>query len=396
MPRNEPSAVPRITGAQARLKSSRVGHRFFTSLVKISRLSFNSRLATISAVPNMPIATMTKPMPSESSGMLKVKRSTPELTSVPTMPSSRPNATIAIALMSEPCASTVAATRPNTISEKYSDQRPEQASDQGIEQVDRRDRDPESHHQVVEDFHRVGSLPDRAVGDEIRAQRERKRQPPHEHQPREQHQDHVQDEHLFPLELVTAEGTDHYQRQRRDEQPERLPEVAVEHAADRDQDQRPEGEGRNRRPFDDEGFEQDRQAKDRKQATEQDREIRRPHAHRGAHLVVNGGPDDKEQAEAKKHQARPEVFRTLDFHCPLSSLLRRQSVTCAPPQSSCARCQLLASFCSDCCPCSWPSAASAPGSSLCPRARWCSPSATASLSAPARTRTRATQPAWRC
>src|SRR2546422_3846508 len=121
MPRNEPSAVPRSTAAQERLKSSLVGHRFFTSLVKISRLSFNARLATISAVPNMPIATMTKPMPSESSGMLKVKRSTPELTSVPTMPSSRPKTTIAIALMSEPCASTVAATRPNTISEKYSD-----------------------------------------------------------------------------------------------------------------------------------------------------------------------------------------------------------------------------------------------------------------------------------
>src|SRR6267143_2059001 len=87
-------------------------------------------------------------------------------------------------------------------------------------------------------------------------------------------------------------------------------------------------------------------------AAEQDREIRRPHAHRGPHLVINGGPDDKEQAEAEKHQARPEVFRTLDFHCFLPSLLRRQSVTCAPPQPSCARCQLFASLCSHCCPCS--------------------------------------------
>src|ERR1051325_3535017 len=75
----------------------------------------------ISAVPNIPIATTTKPMPSESSGMPKVKRSTPELTSVPTRPSSRPNTTMAIALTSEPRASTVAAIRPNTISEKYSD-----------------------------------------------------------------------------------------------------------------------------------------------------------------------------------------------------------------------------------------------------------------------------------
>ncbi len=44
----------------------------------------------ISAMPNMPIATTTKPMPSESSGMPKVKRSTPELTSVPMRPRSRP------------------------------------------------------------------------------------------------------------------------------------------------------------------------------------------------------------------------------------------------------------------------------------------------------------------
>src|SRR3989442_5149983 len=84
------------------------------------------------------------------------------------------------------------------------------------------------------------------------------------------------------------------------------------------------------RTSDHDGLGEERQAKDRKQASEQDREIRRPDSHRGSHLVINGGPDDKEQAEAKKHQARPEVLRTLDFHCPLSSLLRRQSVTCAP------------------------------------------------------------------
>jgi hypothetical protein len=39
---------------------------------------------------------------------------------VPISPRSSPNTTIAIALMSEPWASTVAATRPSTISEKYS------------------------------------------------------------------------------------------------------------------------------------------------------------------------------------------------------------------------------------------------------------------------------------
>jgi hypothetical protein len=120
MPRNEPSAVPRSTAGQARLMSSRVGIKRPTLAVNTSRLSFISRLAMISAVPNMPIATTTKPMPSDSSGTSKVKRSTPELTSVPIRPSSSPNTTMAIALVSEPCASTVAATRPNTISEKYS------------------------------------------------------------------------------------------------------------------------------------------------------------------------------------------------------------------------------------------------------------------------------------
>src|SRR6266849_4187500 len=121
MPSAEPSAVPRSTAGQACLKSSLLGQRFLTLLVKTSRFSFISRLAMISVVPNMPMATITKPMPSESSGMSKVKRSTPELTSVPTMPNSRPQTTIAIALTSEPCASTVAAIRPNTISEKYSE-----------------------------------------------------------------------------------------------------------------------------------------------------------------------------------------------------------------------------------------------------------------------------------
>ena len=40
----------------------------------------------ISAKPNRPIATLTTPMPSVSSGTPKAKRATPELTSVPTMP----------------------------------------------------------------------------------------------------------------------------------------------------------------------------------------------------------------------------------------------------------------------------------------------------------------------
>ena len=59
-----------------------------------------------------------KSMPSESSGISKVKRWAPVFTSVPTRPNSRPRNTIAIALVIEPLASTTAATRPRAISEQ--------------------------------------------------------------------------------------------------------------------------------------------------------------------------------------------------------------------------------------------------------------------------------------
>ena len=74
----------------------------------------------ISPTPNMPMATITKPMPSASSGMPKVKRAAPELTSVPIMPSSRPKMIMPRACRIEPCASTIEATSPRIISEKYS------------------------------------------------------------------------------------------------------------------------------------------------------------------------------------------------------------------------------------------------------------------------------------
>ena len=56
----------------------------------------------ISAMPNTPIATTAMPMPSESSGTPKSKRSLPELTSVPTMPMSKPATTIARDFSSDP------------------------------------------------------------------------------------------------------------------------------------------------------------------------------------------------------------------------------------------------------------------------------------------------------
>ena len=63
---------------------------------------------------------MAKLRPSASPDAPKVKRDMPELTSVPTMPTSRPSTIIAIVLSSEPCASTAAAISAMHISEKYS------------------------------------------------------------------------------------------------------------------------------------------------------------------------------------------------------------------------------------------------------------------------------------
>ena len=59
-------------------------------------------------------------MPSVSSGTSKLKRATPEFTSVPTSPSSSPSTTIATALSSEPEASTTAPIRPSVMRAKYS------------------------------------------------------------------------------------------------------------------------------------------------------------------------------------------------------------------------------------------------------------------------------------
>ena len=74
----------------------------------------------ISAKPNTPIATTTKPMPSESSGMSNAMRDCPVSMSEPTIESRSPSSTMASALMIEPRASTTAKHRPSTISEKYS------------------------------------------------------------------------------------------------------------------------------------------------------------------------------------------------------------------------------------------------------------------------------------
>src|SRR3974390_1339343 len=74
----------------------------------------------ISAKPNTPIATLVKPMPSDSSAISKVMRPAPVSRSEPTIESSRPVKTMATDLSTEPFASTTAKMRPSTISAKYS------------------------------------------------------------------------------------------------------------------------------------------------------------------------------------------------------------------------------------------------------------------------------------
>ena len=73
-----------------------------------------SRLDITSAMPNRPMATGTKPTPSASADMPNVNRVWPEAMSVPTRPRNSPSTTIATERTTEPCASTTAATMPNT------------------------------------------------------------------------------------------------------------------------------------------------------------------------------------------------------------------------------------------------------------------------------------------
>src|SRR5689334_22294912 len=71
-----------------------------------------------------------------------------------------------------------------------------------------------------------------AEGERGRAHRERQRQPLHEDQVGERHQDEEEDENLFPLELVAAVGADEHQGRGRAHQAERFHRVAVHQAGD--------------------------------------------------------------------------------------------------------------------------------------------------------------------
>ena len=98
--------------------SCAVGNTLPMREMNTSCFSLCSRLKITSVMPKNAMASATKPSPSASSGQPNAKRTTPELTSVPISPSRMPKHTMAIALSSEPRASTTDATSPNTISEK--------------------------------------------------------------------------------------------------------------------------------------------------------------------------------------------------------------------------------------------------------------------------------------
>ena len=118
-PRRQPIAVPRRIGGSAWRSCSRVGQIPSSRVTTRLRASGLSRLTRISAIPNSPSATTAKLIPLATSGMPKVKRETPELISVPTMPKSKPRTIIESAFSREP-ESTTALTRPTTIKAKYS------------------------------------------------------------------------------------------------------------------------------------------------------------------------------------------------------------------------------------------------------------------------------------
>ena len=120
MPKKAPMAVPRKIAPNDAFMSSQVGNKCVTLALKMRRSCGLLRLAMISPIANMPTASTMKSMPSVSSGKPNAMRDSPVLTSVPTLPSSSPSATMASEFSMSPCASTAAATRPISISEKYS------------------------------------------------------------------------------------------------------------------------------------------------------------------------------------------------------------------------------------------------------------------------------------
>ena len=117
----EPMTVPRRIARQASENSSRDGSICRKVIRAVAGFGGGVRaLATISAMPNRPIATT--PILSPSSRLVdpKVKRAAPEVMSMPTRPTTMPMTTEVSECTAEPRPSTAAPVMPSTTSAKYS------------------------------------------------------------------------------------------------------------------------------------------------------------------------------------------------------------------------------------------------------------------------------------
>ena len=117
MPKIAPTTVPRhIAGSDSR-KSCRVGHSPLTGLADIVLRFPLSRLTMISASPNNPMESGTKPMPSYRMSSPIVSRNSPVDMSVPTTPNITPSTIMPTAFSTEPWARTTADTSPRIITD---------------------------------------------------------------------------------------------------------------------------------------------------------------------------------------------------------------------------------------------------------------------------------------
>ena len=119
-PIRKPSTEPRAIGMAERFQSSLVGIRLPTGTACIERVRNFSTFSKTSPRPKMPIATTTTPKPSVSSGMPRVKRGWPVMTSCPTMLSSRPAAIMISDLTTLPLARTKMTMKPSSSSDRFS------------------------------------------------------------------------------------------------------------------------------------------------------------------------------------------------------------------------------------------------------------------------------------
>ncbi len=94
MPMKKPSTEPRAIGQRDCRHSSRVGSNSRSFGLVTLALTLRLGVERISPSPNRPTATGTMPMPSPSSGISKLKRKCPVITSMPMVPRRRPNAAI--------------------------------------------------------------------------------------------------------------------------------------------------------------------------------------------------------------------------------------------------------------------------------------------------------------